>query len=121
MENSKTSEQHKFVLNLLQRLDSKCSNRHAALQNISMYYAWEIEENSIKTMKNKIIAPTWNECIIKKHETLKTIPPIYVCINRINKKLVFKTNDGYKLEIQSPETVKLVGTTKELIDKTKKG
>ena len=57
---------------------------------------------------------------LKKHETLKIIPPIYVCINRINKILVFKTKDGYELEIQSPETVKIFGTTKELIDKTKK-
>ena len=29
--------------------------------------------------------------------------------------------DGYKLELQSPETVKLFGSTKKLIDETKNG
>ena len=57
----------------------------------------------------KITAPTWNdelqlphdsypvleiqyyiEYIIKKDETLTTIPPIHVDINRINNRLVFK-------------------------------
>ena len=33
------------------------------------------------------------EYIIKKHETLATIPPIHVYINRINNRLVFKIKD----------------------------
>ena len=37
--------------------------------------------------------------IIKKHETLTTIPPIYVYINRINKRLVFKIKDVLNLEL----------------------
>ena len=49
------------------------------------------------------------ECIIKKHETLTKIPPIYVYINRINN----------RLEFQTPEAKKLFGSTKKLIDKTK--
>ena len=53
----------------------------------------------------------------KKHETLTTICPIHAYINRINNRLVFKINDGYKLELQRPETVKLFGRTKKLIDK----
>ena len=59
--------------------------------------------------------------IIKKHETLTTIPPIHVYINRINNRLVFKIKDAYKLELQTPETLKLFGSTKKLIDKTKNG
>ena len=54
------------------------------------------------------------EFIIKKHETLTTIPPIHIYINRINKRLVFKIKDGYRLELQTPETVKLFGSTKTL-------
>ena len=61
------------------------------------------------------------EYIIKKHETLTTILPIHVYINRINNRLVFKIKDGYKLELQTPETVKLIGSPKKLIDKTKIG
>ena len=44
------------------------------------------------------------EFIIKKHETLTTIPPIYVFINRTNNGLVFKIKDGSKLELQTPES-----------------
>ena len=61
------------------------------------------------------------EYIIKKHEPLTAIPPIHVYINRINKRLVFKIKDGYKLELQTPEKMKLIGSTKTLIDKTKNG
>ena len=61
------------------------------------------------------------ECILKKHETLKKIHPIYIYINRINNRLVFKINDRYKLELQTAETMKLFGSTKKLICKTKNG
>ena len=56
---------------------------------------------------------------MKKHEKLSRNPPIRIYINRINNSLVFKIKDGYKLELQTPETVKLFGSIKELIDKTK--
>ena len=61
------------------------------------------------------------EYIIKKHEALTAIPPIHVYINRIINRLVFKIKDGYKLESQTPETIKLFGTTKKLTGKTKNG
>ena len=61
------------------------------------------------------------EYIIKNHETLNTIPPIHVYISRMNKRLEFKIKDGYKLELQTPETMKLFGSIKRLIDKTKSG
>ena len=57
------------------------------------------------------------EYIIKKHEILTTFPPIHVYINKINNRLVFKIKDGYRLELQMPETMKLTGSTKKLIDK----
>ena len=86
------------------------------------------------------MAPTWNdefelpdgsysvsdiqdyiEYIIKKHETLTKNPPIHVYINVINNRLVFKKKDGYKLELQTPEAMKLFGSTKKVIGKTKNG
>ena len=139
-ENSKTNERHKYVLNLSQRLDLRRSNKHVALQNLSIYHTWKNIRKQYKNNKLKIIAPTWNdefelpdgsysvsdiqdyiEFIIKKHETLTTIPPIHVYINRINNRLVFKIKDGYKLELQTPETMKVFGSTKKLIGKTKNG
>ena len=38
MENNKTKEPRKFVLNLSQRLDLRGSNKQVALQNLSIYY-----------------------------------------------------------------------------------
>ena len=34
---------------------------------------------------------------------------------------MFKIKDGYKLKLQTPETMKLLGSTKEVIDETKNG
>ena len=45
------------------------------------------------------------EFIIKKNKTLTKIPPIHVYINRVNNRLVLKIDDGYKLELQTPETM----------------
>ena len=58
------------------------------------------------------------EKIIKKHETLVAVPPIYVFINWI---IVFKIKYWCKLDLQTPETMKLFGRTKKIIDKTKHG
>ena len=32
-----------------------------------------------------------------------------------------KMKDGYKLELQTPENIKLFGSTKQLVEKTKNG
>ena len=48
-ENRKENEPHKFVLNLSQRLDLRSSNKHVALQKLSIYYTWK---NIRKLYKN---------------------------------------------------------------------
>ena len=99
---------------------------------------WFLYDGNFGIQWVKIITPTQNdkfelpdgsysvsdiqdyiEFIIKKHETLTTIPPIHVYINRINNRLAFKLKDWYNLESQMPETMKLFGSTKKLIGKTK--
>ena len=58
----------------------------------------------------------------KKHEAFPTNPPIHIYINRFNDKFnIQKKKDGYKLELQTPETINLFGSRKRLIDKTKNG
>ena len=42
-------------------------------------------------------------------------------VSYMNKRLVFKVTDGYKLELQTPETIKLLSSTKKLIQKTTNG
>ena len=49
------------------------------------------------------------EFIIKKHETLTENPPIQIYPNKIKNRIVFKIKTGYKLELLTPETMKLLG------------
>ena len=61
-ENSQKNEPHKFVLNLSRRLDLTRSDKHFALQNLSIYYTWRKKKRKqSKNYKLKIIAPTWND------------------------------------------------------------
>ena len=58
---------------------------------------------------------------IKKNETLPTNLAIDIYIGRIKNRLVFKIKYRYKLELQTPETMKLFGSITKLTDKTKNG
>ena len=88
-ENSKTSESHRFRLNLTDKLDLKDPKKNMALANLSIYYTWKNIKSEYNNNKFKISALTWNdtfdlrdvsdtisdnqdffEFIIKKHETL---------------------------------------------------
>ena len=87
-----------------------------------------------------MIAPTWNNefelldgsysvseihdnfrYIIKQHEVLSDNPPIYIYINRIKiKRWIYQHKRGYNLELETPDTMKLLGSThKKKIDETK--
>ena len=57
-ENSKTNKPHKCVLNLSQRLDIRSSDKHAVLQNLSIYYTRKNLKKQYKNNKLKIIALT---------------------------------------------------------------
>ena len=50
-ENSKKIEPHKFVLNLSQKLHLRSSNKHVALQNLSVYYTWKNVRKQYKNNK----------------------------------------------------------------------
>ena len=54
MKKSKTNESYKFVLNLSQRLDLGSTNKHVALQKISIYYTWKNIKQNCKNNKLKI-------------------------------------------------------------------
>ena len=111
-----------------------------ALANLSIYYTWKNIKSEYKNNKFKVLAPTWNdtfdlpdgsysiadiqdyfEFIIKKHETLTKNPPVQVYPNKIKKRTVFKIKNGYKLELLTFETMKLLGSTKKDVDKDKDG
>ena len=132
-ENSKTNEPHKFRLSLSDKLNLK--NPHK-----SIYYTWKNIKSAYSSNKFKISAPTWNdtfdlpigsysivdvqdyfEFIIKKHETLTEDSPVEIYPNRVRNRIVFKIETGYKLELLSPETMKLLRSTKKDVDQDKNG
>ena len=56
------------------------------------------------------------EYIIKKHETIGENAPILIYANKISNRIVFKIKTGYKFELLSKETMKLLGSTKDIIE-----
>ena len=128
---------HMFKYNLIDKLNLKNPNKNMALDNLSIYYTWK-NDKSIYKNKFKISAPTWNETfdlpdgsynipaiqnyieyIIKKHETITNTAPISIYANKINNRIVFKIKSGYKLELLSKETMKLLGSTSNIINADK--
>ena len=67
-------------------------------------------------MKLLILIHNYIEYIIKKHETIGENAPILIFANIINNRIVFKIKSGYKLELLSKETMKLLGSTSSIID-----
>ena len=137
-ENSKTDKPYKLKYNLINKLDLKNPNKNMALANLSIYYTWKNVKAIHKNNKFKLSAPPWNEtfdlpdgsyniptiqtyfeCMIKKHETIADTAPILIYANYVINKIVFKIKTGYKLELLSKETMKLLGSTKDTIDSDK--
>ena len=137
-ENSKTSEPHRFRLDLTDKLNLKDPKKNMALANLGIYYTWKNIKSEYNNNKFKISAPTWNdtfdlpdgsysiadiqdyfEFIIKKHETLTENPPVQIYVNKIKNRIVFKIKTGYKLELLTLETMTLLGSTKRFVIKIK--
>ena len=93
-ENSKTSEPHRFKLDLNDKLNLKNPSKNMALANLSIYYTQKNIKSEYNNIKSKISAPTWNdtfdlpddsysiadiqdyfEFVIKKHETFGKMFP----------------------------------------------
>ena len=139
-ENSKTNDSHRFRLDLADKLNLKNPKKNIALVNLSIYYTWKNIKSEYSNNKFKISAPTWNETfdlsdgsyaiddiqdyfefIMKKHVILNDNPSIKIYSSKIKSSIVFKIKNGYKLELLTPETKKLLGSTKKVADKDKNG
>ena len=59
--NSKTSDPHRLLLNLTDKINLKIKYKYVALSYLCIYYARNILKMSYKNNKFKISAPTWNE------------------------------------------------------------
>ena len=60
-ENSRTSDHHRLLLNLTDKIDLTRKDKYVVSSNLSIYYTWKKMKNSYKSNKFKISASTWNE------------------------------------------------------------
>ena len=134
-ENSKTNKPHGFKLDLTGKLNLKNPNKDMDLANLSIYYTWKNIKPKYNNNKFKISVPNWNDTFdlpdrsysisdihdyfefsIKKHKTITENPPIQINPNKIKNRIAFKVKASYKLELLTPETMKLLGSTKKDVD-----
>ena len=137
-ENSKTSKPHILILKLTNKLDLRIDKKVIALSNLSIYSTWKNLKSSYNNNRFKISSPTWNdefklpngsysvsdiqdcfEYILKKHREVIDKPPVEIYINKIENRVTFKIKNGYSLELLTPETMKLLGSSKNKITKDK--
>ena len=60
-ENSKSSDPHRLLLSLLDKINLKRSDKYVALSNLIIYYILKNMKKSYKNNKFKKSAPAWNE------------------------------------------------------------
>ena len=103
-----------------------------------IYYTWKNTKSSYKNNKFKISAPTLNdkfevpdgsysvsdiqnyfEYTLKKHEENIENPSVKIYMNKIENRITFRIKNEYSLELLTPETMKLLGSTKNKITKDK--
>ena len=51
------------------------------------------------------------EYILKKHGENIDKPSVQIYVNKIENRITFKIKNGYNLELLTPETIKLLGST----------
>ena len=119
-ENSKTNGFNKFIYQFTDKVNLKNpNNKNIGLVNLSVYCTWKNIKSTYN--KNKISAPTWNDkfdCLVDhiQSQTFKIILSTLSKNMRLQK-IVFKTKTGYKIELLSPEKMKLLGSAKKDVDK----
>ena len=57
-ENSKTSDPHRLLLNLTDKINLSRSDKYVALSNLSIYYTWKNIKKSYKNNNFKTLDPT---------------------------------------------------------------
>ena len=125
--NSKTTDSHRFRLNLNNKIKLKLPHKHIALANLSIYYTWKNVTKKNKNGKFKITTASWSEefelpegsysvadiddyfkFIVKKH-TKDHEKDIEVYANKVKNRVTFKMADGVSLELMTPATQKFLG------------
>ena len=111
-----------------------------ALSNLSIYYTWKNIKSSYNNNKFKISAATLNNkfelpdgwysesdiedyfaYILKKHGENIDNSSVRIYVNKIENRITFRFKNGKSLELLTPETMKLLGSTENKITKDKNG
>ena len=58
--------------------------------------------------------------IFKKYETVTDNPPIAIYVNKIENRITFEIKTEYYLELLTPQTIELIGSTEIKITKDDK-
>ena len=61
------------------------------------------------------------EYILEKHGEDIDEPSVQISVNKIENRITFKIKSGYSLELLTPETMELLGSTENKITKDKNG
>ena len=61
------------------------------------------------------------EYILEKHGEDTDEPSVQIYVNKIENRVIFKIKNRYSLELLTPETMKLLGSTENKITKDKNG
>ena len=136
--NSKTSDPHRLLLNLIDKVDLRKKDKYAALSNHMIWYKWRNIKKSYENNKFKISDPICNEefqipygsysisdiqdyfkYILKKYGEVTINPSIRIYTSKIESVITFKIKTGYYLELLTPETMKLLWNNKGKIVKIK--
>ena len=130
--NSKTSDLHRLLLNLSDKLNLKRSDKYVPVSNPSIYCTWKNIKKSYKNNKFKVSPPTRNgesqfphgsysvSDIQDYFENILTVvgnPSINMYVNKKENRITFKTKTGYYLQILTPDTMKLLESSKSKINK----
>ena len=126
--NSKTSTPYILILKLTDKLDLRRGKKIIDLSNLSIYYTCKNIKNSYNNNKFKISTPTWNDKF-ELPDGLHSVSDILDYFEYISKKYVENINNpskpkikiGYGLELLTPKTMKLLGSTENKITKDKNG
>ena len=138
--NSKSFKPHLLILKLTDKLDLRRGGKSIALSNLSTHCKWRNIKSSYSNNKFKILAPTWNdkfelpdgsysvsdiqdyfEYILKKDAENIDNPSIRIYVNKTENRITFKIKTACYLELLTPETIKLLGSTENKITKEKNG
>ena len=99
------------------------------LANLSIYCTWKNTKSACNSNKFKTSAPTLNDefDLLDRSYSISDVQDylnnlsMQIYVNKIKNRTVFKIKTVYKLELLSPKTMKLLGSTKKDVDQDKAG